>query len=88
MRVQRYSTHKTCCGERWRIALDDQRLSCGLGLFGSRSLALRDFRLQRTISGATRDLLFAKPMESRGIATSLRHDFLFSAAPRRTSRAE
>jgi hypothetical protein len=54
-------------GSSWTPRLDN--LSCGLGLFGVRSLALGDFRLQGTISGAPRDLLFAKPMESGGIAT-------------------
>jgi hypothetical protein len=51
-------------------------LRCGLGgLFG---FASRNFGLQQAIFRAAVDLLFAKPVETRGVATCFGHDFLFS----------
>ena len=38
----------------------------------------RDFGLQNAILGAAVDLLFANAVETRGVATCFRHDFLFS----------
>ncbi len=53
-----------------------QLLRCGLG--GFFGLTSGDFRLQNAIFGAAVDLLFADAVEARGVATSFRHDFLFS----------
>jgi hypothetical protein len=51
-------------------------LRCGLG--GFFGFASGDFGLQDAILGAAIDLLFANAVETRGVATSFRHDFLFS----------
>jgi len=48
------------------------------GLGGFFGFASGDLRLQDAILGAAVDLLFANAVETRGIATCFRHDFLFS----------
>jgi hypothetical protein len=48
------------------------------GLGGFFGFASGDLRLQDAILRATVDLLFAKAVEARGVATCFRHDFLFS----------
>ena len=48
------------------------------GLGGFFGFTRRDLRLQDAILGAAVDLLFADAVEARGVATSFRHDFLFS----------
>jgi hypothetical protein len=48
------------------------------GLGGFFGFTRGNFGLQRAILGAAVDFLFAKAVESRGIATCFRHEFLFS----------
>jgi hypothetical protein len=49
----------------------------GFDFFGADGFAGCNFRLQCAVSSAPRNFLFAKPVESRGIATCFGHDFLF-----------
>jgi hypothetical protein len=48
------------------------------GLGGFFGFASGDLRLQDAILGAAVDLLFAKPVETRGVATCFGHNDLFS----------
>ena len=65
-----------------KMPLPDRRL-LRRGLGGFFGLASGDLGLQDAVLGAAVDLLFANAVETRGIATSFRHEFLF----RRTENA-
>jgi hypothetical protein len=49
----------------------------GFRFFGACRFAGCNLRLQCAVSSAPSNFLFAKPVESRGIATCFGHDFLF-----------
>lgn len=67
-------------------ALERQSSNLRRGLRGFFGFAGGDLGLQRAVLGAAVDLLFAKAMESRGVATCFGHDFSFLKRARSDAR--